>query len=235
MFIKVSDRIFFLENEEYSDRPALGYVKGDKFSLMIDAGNSKKHVALFEESLALQNLKNPDYVALTHFHWDHTYGLSYVKAISLACHETQEHLKMMQKWTWDEPSIQHRLDHDLDSPFIMENIRKEFEELSEIRITLADQTFESSYSLNLGGIHAEIFKIDNGHTEDSVVIFIPEEKFVFLGDIIYWNPENEQSRQKFTSLLKYLQELNFEKGLTGHSGLYNKADLISELEEELLE
>jgi hypothetical protein len=44
---KLSDRIYYLPNEEETDRPVLGYINGDKYSLAVDVGNSSKHVEKF--------------------------------------------------------------------------------------------------------------------------------------------------------------------------------------------
>ncbi len=43
----ISDRIYYLPSEERTDRPVLGYIKGDKYSLVVDAGNSADHVQEF--------------------------------------------------------------------------------------------------------------------------------------------------------------------------------------------
>jgi hypothetical protein len=43
MLEKVTDRIYYLMNEEESEEPALGIVKGDQCCILIDAGNSKEH------------------------------------------------------------------------------------------------------------------------------------------------------------------------------------------------
>ncbi|HAG43674.1 MAG TPA: MBL fold metallo-hydrolase, partial [Clostridium sp.] len=48
---KVTERIYFLENDKEADRPLIGYIKGDKYSLMVDAGNSKNHVKKFNNSI----------------------------------------------------------------------------------------------------------------------------------------------------------------------------------------
>ena len=34
---QISERIYFMPAEPITDRPVLGYIKGDKYSLMIDA------------------------------------------------------------------------------------------------------------------------------------------------------------------------------------------------------
>lgn len=80
---KLSNRIYYLPNEEETDRPVLGYIKGDKFSLAVDAGNSVKHVKKFYEELRKANLSLPDFTVLTH--WDHTFGI-----IPLVCIQYQE-------------------------------------------------------------------------------------------------------------------------------------------------
>ena len=48
---KISNRIFYLPSMEETDRPVLGYIKGDRYSLMVDAGNSPKHVSLYNAAL----------------------------------------------------------------------------------------------------------------------------------------------------------------------------------------
>jgi len=54
---KVTDRIYFLENDKETDRALIGYIKGDKYSLMVDAGNSKNHVEKFNNSIEKLNLR----------------------------------------------------------------------------------------------------------------------------------------------------------------------------------
>lgn len=46
-FRQLTDRVFYSMFDKAADRPVLGYVKGQKHSLMIDAGNSQKHVNYF--------------------------------------------------------------------------------------------------------------------------------------------------------------------------------------------
>ena len=44
---KLSEHIWFMPYESERDRPNLGYVKGNKWSLAIDAGHSDNHVKEF--------------------------------------------------------------------------------------------------------------------------------------------------------------------------------------------
>ena len=54
---KLTNHIFYLEHNPEVDRPMLGYVKGDKYSLAIDAGYSLSHVQDFYNAIDLNKLK----------------------------------------------------------------------------------------------------------------------------------------------------------------------------------
>lgn len=99
--------------EDSSDRPTLGYIKGGRFSLAVDAGNSKKHVDKFYKCLESMNLKTPDFTAITYSHWDHTYGMHAVSRVSISCSLTNEELIKMSKWGWSESDMSSRLESKL--------------------------------------------------------------------------------------------------------------------------
>lgn len=46
-----ADRIWYSAYEEERDRPCLGYIRGNKFSVAVDAGHSDEHVREFYEAL----------------------------------------------------------------------------------------------------------------------------------------------------------------------------------------
>lgn len=53
---RLSEHIWYMPHEEERDRPNLGYVKGDNWSLAIDAGHSKDHTEEFYALLKKENL-----------------------------------------------------------------------------------------------------------------------------------------------------------------------------------
>ncbi|HGD3882377.1 TPA: MBL fold metallo-hydrolase [Streptococcus agalactiae] len=71
----------------------LAYLNGDKIALAIDAGNSADHVDEFYKSLEIEDLKKPDFTVITHWHWDHTFGMHKIHGLSIAHHKTNEFLK----------------------------------------------------------------------------------------------------------------------------------------------
>ena len=71
---QLTERVFYLPHEEPADRPVLGYIRGERYSLAVDAGNSRRHVEKFYAALDAAELRRPDFTVLTHWHWDHTFG-----------------------------------------------------------------------------------------------------------------------------------------------------------------
>ncbi len=62
----ISDRIWIMSFKEWRDRPNLGYIRGDKYSVAVDAGHSANHVERFYELLDAENLPLPDITVITH-------------------------------------------------------------------------------------------------------------------------------------------------------------------------
>jgi metal-dependent hydrolase (beta-lactamase superfamily II) len=82
--IQYSEHIFYSEPVEISDRPIIGYIKGNKRSLQFDAGNSEKHAKEICESMKEHNLPSPSLITISHSHLDHWFGLSVYNAISIS-------------------------------------------------------------------------------------------------------------------------------------------------------
>ena len=47
MLQQLTPRVYQLDFSQEQDRPVLGYIRGDRFSLMVDAGNSPEHVQAY--------------------------------------------------------------------------------------------------------------------------------------------------------------------------------------------
>ena len=99
---------------------------------MIDAGNSEEHAQLFLEMLKEQNVSNPDFVALTHWHWDHIFGLSVLRnALTISHAETKE-MQTIVSYEWTDEALDARVKEGTEIEFCADCIKKEFEEKREI-------------------------------------------------------------------------------------------------------
>lgn len=228
---KVTERVYYLINDRETDRPVLGYIKGDKYSLMVGAGNSKNHVEKFNDFIVKLNLRLPDYVAITHWHWDHTYGMHAVTGKTIACEITNEQLKIMSEWKWTDEAMKKRLLTGGDITFADTNIRKEYKVLQGIKVIPADIVFKNDLQIDLGGLTVILKNVISPHSEDSVIVYIPEEKVVFIGDAYgmdYYN-NCKYDPDKLETLIHMLKNLEFNICFSGHSLPINKTEIIEYL------
>lgn len=172
---RLTDRIYFLEHDPQMDRPMLAYLKGEKFSLAIDAGYSASHVRDFYREIEAEQFKKPDFTVLTHWHYDHTFGMHAISGISIAHEKTNEFLKKQQEQAGNIDYMETLKREDA-------HFRKEYNGQERVNIVLSDVTFSDKMTLDLGGMTARIFHTVSPHSEDTVCVYVPEEKTLFLGD-----------------------------------------------------
>ena len=81
---KLTECIWYTEPVAATDRPLLAVIRGTDRTLMIDGGNSPKHAESFLDEMRRAGLGQPDFIAITHSHCDHVFGLPSLKGIILA-------------------------------------------------------------------------------------------------------------------------------------------------------
>jgi len=236
MFHKLTENIYYSEHEEKTDRPAIGYVRGETYSLMIESGNSEKNVREYFHYLQLNKLKNPDFVVISHSHWDHSFGISYNGAVSIACDKTNNILKEISKWEWTPEKLEKYVLEDKVPLFCEPHIRLEYPDLSKIRVKTADISFKSEMVINLGNQPCILKNVISPHADDCVIVFVPNERVVFLGDSIYEELVGDQwiaHSEKLSILISELEKLDFEMAVEGHFVPKTKEELILTLKEKL--
>jgi glyoxylase-like metal-dependent hydrolase (beta-lactamase superfamily II) len=232
---KISEHIYYMEHNPETDRPTLGYVKGEKGSFMMDAGNSTAHYKDFIEKLEENHLPQPRYLSLTHAHWDHSFGLWATKAATIAGGKTNKELEKMTHWSWDENAMQKRLEIGEDTEFSDTHIRKEYPHRSDIKVKTAEISFNGSMTIDLGDVTCILREIVSPHCRDSVVFIIPEDGVIFLGDSYCSVPKGEVWVYDKVLLMAYIDEIeriDFRLAIKGHHPPQTKEELLTELKEE---
>lgn len=237
MFEKLTEHVYVRPAEHYTDRPNIGLVVGEKYTLLYDAGNSAANVEKLKKELKECGLPQPDFVAVSHWHWDHTFGMHAWKVLTIAGKETNEYLRKVSQWKWDDKSMQERVETGEDIVFCNEMIKREYPDRSQICVVPADMEFADKMAIDLGGVTCELIVAKGPHASDSVICYVPEDKFVFLGDSngkdLYGKPwhfdiEHEDKFMEETDKIPYdkelveeylslIDELDFEKCIGGHA------------------
>ena len=231
-FKQLTSRIWYQTPVSETDRPILAVIRGENHQLMIDAGNSSAHAALFLEEMKKRDLGTPDLLALTHWHWDHIFGMKHLGLSSMATQQTIQRMKEMQPYAWTDEALQDRMDQGIEIPFCADAIKLEFGATRDIEVVLPTIGFTGQLEIDLGGVHCYLIEVENDHSPGSLLVYIPEERVVFLGDAMYadiFSPKWNYTVERTTRLLATLDRLDVDHYVWSHGEAMPK----SEFEEEV--
>jgi len=118
-----------------------------------------------------ENIRKPvRFLVNTHFHSDHTFGNQLFDCDIIASHRAPELIKQNEKelprWLREEKE-----------PETLENLRA-------VKITYPTILVKDTLRLEDSILMIELTRL-GGHTSDSLVVHIPEEKVAFTGDLIF--------------------------------------------------
>lgn len=231
---RIGNSFWYMTPVSETDRPILGMVVGNEMNLMIDAGNSEAHTQLFLEKLATQDIRKPDFVVLTHWHWDHIFGMSALKnVLSISSIETKKEIMKLLPYVWSDKALDQRVQEGTEIEFCASCIKKEFGEQRNINITLPLVTFDHQLEINLGGVTCLLKHVGGDHATDSIVVYIKEEKILFLSDCIY--PDIFSSKRNYTTkrtveLIKQLEEFDADTYILSHWRPITKEEFLHEIQ-----
>lgn len=180
---KLNDHVYYSAPDGEIDQPILGAVLGKKLCLMIDGGVSPDAAKEFKALLRSATGRKPDFCAVTHWHWDHTFGLAGVGCPIIGQKNLQKHLVRLKNDRYDRNSLDERVKSGKEITFCADNILKVYGEEGEgVEIASADLLFDQELTVELGGVTAVLHRFPNDHSDDAVSIFIKEDRVLFLGD-----------------------------------------------------
>ena len=228
MLKKLTNRVYYMENIEQGDRPALGVVIGDRYSLVIDGGNSKAHAEQFLKEIEKLNPTPLKYLAITHWHWDHIFGASHMGLINIANGVTNEKLEWLKDLEWTNSAIEERVKTGEEIEFCLEHIKIEHpSDDRKITVPVIDIIYDEFLKIDLGGVKVEIEHIPSDHSKDNSIILVQEEdkNVAFVGDSLYldmYNGEWSYLKDKFIPLLIELKCYEADYYVPSHHGVYTK-------------
>ncbi|WP_226674628.1 MBL fold metallo-hydrolase [Mesobacillus jeotgali] len=229
---RIGKRFWYMTPVSETDRPILGMVTGNQKNLMIDTGNSEAHANLFIDMLKEKGVLEPSYIILTHWHWDHIFGLSALNnTVSISSKKTRNEIGKLLPLSWSNEALDQRVAEGTEIEFCANAIKQEFPDNRDITITLPDMTFEDEIEIDLGGITCIIKHVGGDHAEDSVVVYVKEEKILFLADSIYpdiFSVKDNYSVEGTRDLLRKIEAFDADTYILSHSGIISKEEFNHE-------
>ena len=181
---RLSPRVWYLPADEVTDRPNLAVIVGQRASLAVDAGNSPAHARELLNAVAGGGIASLRYAAITHWHWDHVFGLATLDVPGIAHAETRRRVLEQASLDWSDEALDQRVTAGSEAAFCRDMIRAELPDRSELVIRAPDITFDERVEVDLGGLTAVIEHVGGNHGPDCSIVYVPEERVLLLGDCL---------------------------------------------------
>lgn len=167
-FSRLSDHAYAFTAE---GDPNSGVVIGDNAVMVIDAQATPGSAQTVIERVRSVTDKPIKYVVLSHYHAVRTLGASAYGADHVVCSEATREL------------IVERGAHDYKSE--LQRFPRLFRAADAIPgLTMPTVTFDERLTFWLGGLQVEIVYVGRGHTKGDTIVWLPEERTLFSGDLV---------------------------------------------------
>ncbi len=170
---EVGDRVFVRRYRTWNGEPFdqnVGAILGADGVAVIDTRAS--HRLADELRADLRALSHQPVVAVvnTHHHWDHTWGNARFATVP-----SWGHVRCAERVTSDSDEVRRRIVDD--EPGLAA-------ELGEVVFTPPQHTFDGAATVDLGDRQLELRHLGFGHTDNDVVIAVPDAAVLFAGDLL---------------------------------------------------
>jgi len=194
-----------------------GFVVGSSGrSVLVDSSSTESRTRAFLDEVGRRSSAPPMALVNTHHHPDHTYGNWLVPA--------------------GTPVIGHDncRDEVLRSGLEATEVIRE-PEYGEIRLRPPEVTFSSSLTLHLDDCPLELHFVGPAHTNNDIVVWMPEQRCLFAGDVAFAGAQPfllEGSLAGFRRAVARMRALEPDVLLPGH-GPVRRGDEVARLLDDL--
>lgn len=163
----------------------------------------------------------------THSHGDHTWGNQFFDCPILAHRLCRERMVANLAGPWSAEAIKASIaEGEKTDP---DWAREAREKLADLRITLPTEVFDDRRELEIGGVRLEVIHF-GAHTPDSTVVWLPEAKVLFAGDLIFegrYPYLGDADVPALIAALKRLPKFGAQVIVPGHGVLCGKAEIAA--------
>jgi cyclase len=209
---RISDDIFVFTSGLYAQVTA-GAVLTSEGTVIIDTlpfPNEARQMAEFVSKRSNDGIR---YVILTHYHADHTYGAYLFHDAEVISHA------LCRDWI-----VEH-------GQAGLETARAQISDLAEVQLCAPDVVFRGDeMTLRLGNKTLQLLH-SPGHTMDSIVVHVKEDRILFAADTVMPVPYIVDGEPKaFVESLRMIRSLSLENIVQGHGEVILRGEINETLD-----
>lgn len=221
---KLTENIYaYVDAGEFSSRNSyganVGVIVGNNGVLVIDTLASSKEAKELINNIRQITDKPIKWVVNTHYHADHSLGNSEFAKLGAQIISSEETAKDLRE------KIQNTIDNIEEFGMTKEQIEGTIAAYPSI-------TFTKKITLNLGddsnATLVEIYNPGHSHSNGSSFVYLPEQKVLFAGDILFTGVYpflGEGNIDEWSKILDYLMTFNASQIIPGHGPVSTNKDL----------
>jgi len=222
-----------------------GVVVLDSGVLIFDTHFTPEAGEALLEKLRAVTVRPVRYLVNSHFHPDHTHGNQAFAGVRQIIGSSNTRRDMLQKdlpnlnrMQWIAQSQVEQLSRDLSreqDAKKQEALRDQLSSrqvfmrrLASLKILAPGMTIDDSLSIIDGGREVQLLYLGAGHTDGDVVLYLPQEKVVFLADVFFNDAIPNVEDANMLGLIKTLEEalkLDAKTYVPGHGQVGARSDV----------
>jgi glyoxylase-like metal-dependent hydrolase (beta-lactamase superfamily II) len=234
-FNYLNDRTILISGTQFNTNQVA--IKSSKGIILIDTGISPEYAIMLKDSLKkLFKEDNFAYIINTHHHWDHSQGNQVFSNTPIIAHTNCE-FAMNKQSTTTTPIMEfakleniNLLEDSIPPPppsHILINGEREF------RLTPPTILFNDQLIVKAGDITLHLIFYGEGHTNNDILIYIPELELLVVGDLFYkkslpqFGEHNKLDVTRWINSLQFLldDEKSIQYVIPGHNEIFSKKEL----------
>ena len=232
---QLSTHTWFLPHHPHPNavQSSIGVITTRNESLLVDAGNSPRLARQLKAELARYDLPPVTRIIFTHHHWDHIYGASEFDVPVTAHAICKTILDEESRRPWSIEYLKEEVRRNPKLAISYEARANIIDDWSAFRIIVPVETFETEKRIHLDGLTIELEHIGGEHAADSILVKVPEDSVMFIGDCYYAPPLHLRKPDSGPSLdvLRRLQKSAYNLYVEGHDKPFTQTELVGFLEE----
>ena len=146
------------------------------------------------------------HVFVSHYHADHVYGLQVFKQLGAQVYAGRESARYLHS---DRAKLRLQASRESMAPWINE----------QTRLVAPDHLLDQTVEMDIGGMLFQLRSVGPAHTPEDFSLYIPEEKVLFSGDLVFRNRipfVGDADSRKWVSTLDELLTWDIDVIVPGH-------------------